>query len=477
MAILLRPKPVIPPISANLIPFSAMLKIVPGLYLGVDLRFCLSIWLVCSAALLSGGCASMIERTPIPTALAAETAQVPHIKGSRFWADEAPRDVQASYREHMEGAPELFASAQEVNGRKQVQILALSGGGSDGAFGAGVLTGWTSRGDRPEFEQVTGVSAGAIIAPFAFLGSEYDQQIRDIWTRYDTEHLAVPQVLSGLFGGEAIADTSPLKSLVAQYVDRDFVKKIAAEYERGRLLTIGTTNLDAKRPVVWNMGAIARHYDDPEAVQLFRDVIIASAAIPGLFPPVRIKVRVDGKIYDEMHVDGGVTRQIYVNSVNLPFKEFDKLYKKPPQRTLYLVHNGKMDPNYGAVKPSTFDIASQSISALMLYQHKGDSYRIYRMAKDAGADFNSIAVPPTFAVQPKEKFDLAYQRALFDEGFRMGASKSWSKQPDDLPGSTHSPVQPLREPVTPAPAPITPDPAQPMALQKVSRASVPSLNH
>ncbi len=167
-----------------------------------------------------------------------------------------------------------------IDGRAQIDVLALSGGGSDGAFGAGVLTGWTARGDRPEFEHVTGVSAGSIIAPFAFLGPKYDAQMREIWTDYNTDQLVVPQIVSGLLGGDALVDTSPLRKLVAKYVDRDFLKAVAREYERGRLLTVGTTNLDAKRPVVWNMGAIARHYDDPEAVQLFRDVIIASAAIP-----------------------------------------------------------------------------------------------------------------------------------------------------------------------------------------------------
>ena len=231
----------------------------------------------------------------VPTALADERADVPKIKGSRFWADESPKDVKAAYKSHMDGQPELFASAPRVKGRPQLEILALSGGGSDGAFGAGVLAGWTERGDRPEFEQVTGVSAGAITAPFAFLGSKYDDQIKEIWTHYNTDQLVVPQLLAGLFGGESIADTTPLRNLVAKYVDREFLKEIAAEYERGRLLTIGTTNLDAKRPVVWNMGAIARHYDDPAAVQLFRDVIIASAAIPGLFPPVNIKVQVERK--------------------------------------------------------------------------------------------------------------------------------------------------------------------------------------
>jgi predicted acylesterase/phospholipase RssA len=358
----------------------------------------------------------------------------------------------------------------------QVDILALSGGGPDGAFGAGLLTGWTERGDRPEFEHVTGVSAGSIIAPFAYLGPEYDGQLKEIWTSYKTEQLVVPQLISGLLGGDALADTSPLKNLVAKYVDRDFLKKIAEQYARGRLLTVGTTNLDAKRPVVWNMGAIARHYDNPEAVQLFRDVIIASAAIPGLFPPVNIKVRSNGKLYDELHVDGGVTRQIYVTPVNLPIKAFDVLYDKPPQRRLFLVHNGKMTPEYGAVKQSTFQIAGQSISALMLYQHKGDNYRIYRMAQDAGADFNSIAVPETFKAEYKEKFDLNYQKALFEEGVRLGREQSWRKAPLDTPGlapekmfkatpATRKPAAPEGPGPAAPPAPVPQAAAEPVAMR------------
>ncbi|MGA7117925.1 MAG: patatin-like phospholipase family protein, partial [Hyphomicrobium sp.] len=333
-------------------------------------------------AAFAGGCAGAIDRTPIPTAQIAETAAIPDIPGARIWGDEAPKDLKKIYKTYLKGVPQLGASAPLVNGRMQIDILALSGGGSDGAFGAGVLTGWSERGDRPEFEQVTGVSAGSIIAPFAYLGPEYDPQLKQIWTQYRTDQLVVPQIVNGLLGGQALTDTAPLRKLIAQYIDRDFLKKVAREFERGRLLTIGTTNLDAKRPVVWNMGAIARHYDKPEAVELFRDVILASAAIPGLFPPVKIKVKADGKLYDELHVDGGVTRQIYVSSLNVPFKTFDVLYPKPPNRRLYLVHNGKMNPQFGAVTPSTFQIAGESISALMLYQHKGDNYRIYRMAKD-----------------------------------------------------------------------------------------------
>lgn len=416
-------------------------------------------------AALAGGCASAVERNPLPTAQLAEKASVPDIPGARVWADEAPKDLKKTYKTYLKGVPQLGASAPLVNGRMQIDILALSGGGSDGAFGAGVLTGWTDRGDRPEFEQVTGVSAGSIIAPFAYLGPEYDPQLKEIWTQYRTDQLVVPQVVNGLLGGQALADTGPLRELMTKYIDREFLKKVAREYERGRLLTVGTTNLDAKRPVVWNMGAIARHYDNPQAVELFRNVILASAAIPGLFPPVNIKVKADGIVYDEMHVDGGVTRQIYVSSLNVPFKTYDVLYPKPPNRRLYLVHNGKMNPQFGAVKPSTFQIAGESINALMLYQHKGDNYRIYRMAKDAGADFNSVAIPPDFDHASKEKFDPEYQKALFEVGRDIGKAKQWRKKPlditDDVPSRVASPepaTSPAPQPEAPAAAPADPAP-------------------
>jgi predicted acylesterase/phospholipase RssA len=446
---------------------------------------------ILAVALVAGGCAGAIERNPLPNAETAQKATLPDMAGVRTWADEPPKDIKNAYRTYLKGVPQLGASAPLVDGRMQIDILALSGGGSDGAFGAGVLNGWTARGDRPEFEQVTGVSAGSIIAPFAYLGADYDDELKQIWTQYQTDQLVVPQIVTGLLGGEALADTGPLKKLIAQYIDRDFLKKVAKQYERGRLLTVGTTNLDAKRPVVWNMGAIARHYDNPAAVQLFRDVILASAAIPGLFPPVNIKVVSDGKYYDEMHVDGGVTRQIYVSSIDVPFKAFDVLYPKPPKRHIYLVHNGKMTPQYGAVKPSTFQIAGESINTLMLYQHKGDNYRIYRMALDGGADFNSVAIPPAFNHTSTEKFDLGYQRALFEEGIRVGKARKWSKKPGDVfdvprvatpaaPAERSPPAEPAAAeplpppaddstPAIPGPPPAVPNaPPQPVAMDRVS---------
>lgn len=392
------------------------------------------------AGLALAGCASEIIRYPIPTAIAGEIAEIPMIQGSRSWGDETPADIHEAYRRKLPNLKQIGSNADTINGRPQVQILALSGGGPDGAFGAGVLTGWSERGTRPEFELVTGVSAGAIIAPFAFLGPEFDPQLKEIWTAYDKEQILSVEVLPGILGGDALADTAPLRALIAKYVTADFLKRIAAEYRRGRVLTIGTTNLDAKRPVVWNMGEIAIN-GSPDAVQLFRDVILASASIPGLFPPVNIKVVVDGKLYDELHVDGGVTRQIYVAPVNLPFSAFDALYPKRPDRTLYLIQNGKLSPDYDPVKQKTFKIAASSISTLLLNQNKGDIYRIYRMALDAKVDFNLLAVPDTFRPPGERDFNKIYQGALFKEGQALGASPSpWLKVPPDVPKMPERPA-------------------------------------
>ena len=162
-------------------------------------------------------------------------------------------------------------------------------------------------GTRPNFEVVTGISAGAIIAPFAFLGPAYDRQLAEIWTQYETSELLTAQILPGLLGGSSLADTSKLAELVARYVDRKFLRAVAAEYRRGRILLIGTTNLDMQRPIIWNMGEIASS-NHPNAPELFHKIIMASAAIPGAFPPVSIPVVADGQQYEEMHVDGGITR-------------------------------------------------------------------------------------------------------------------------------------------------------------------------
>lgn len=379
-------------------------------------------------ATLSAGCATTIVRNGISDPILANEAVVPGLEHVRFWADEIPADPIAEVKRRMPHMPPLGRYAAKVDGRPVFETLALSGGGSDGAFGAGLLAGWTERGDRPEFEVVTGVSAGAIIAPFAYLGPAYDETLRRIWTEYSVNQIVVAQFLPGLFGGDALTDTSPLKKLIAQYVDMPMLKRIAHEYQRGRILMILTTNLDAQRPVVWNMGEIARA-GTPEALTLFRQVILASAAIPGAFPPVNIPVVAGGKSYEEMHVDGGTTREIFVLPVDVPFSAFDKLFPRPPLRKLYLIRNGKLTAEQKVVQQQTLPIAGRSITTLIKSQNWTELYRIYRMAEDDGADYNLAAVSPNFTLTTDEVYDPKYQTALYEEGQAFGRAGHWLKAP------------------------------------------------
>lgn len=379
-----------------------------------------------------GGCATMAMRNPVPTAALSNTAEISGLASVRFFADEMPTDLLGEVRRRAPNMPRLAQNAERIGGRPVVEILALSGGGADGAFGAGLLTGWSEQGTRPEFEIVTGVSAGAIIAPFAFLGASHDRQLKDIWTDYRTDELILSQILPGLLGGSSLADTAPLAALIEKYVNKRMLADIAREYRRGRMLLILTTNLDAQRPVVWNMGEIAAsgHKDAPE---LFRKVILASAAIPGAFPPVGVTVQAGGKTYDEMHVDGGTTMEVFVSPVRAPLKAFDKLYARPPIRHIYIVKNGRLMPEYKPVQPQTIPIVSSAISTLLLNQSNDEIYRIYREARDGGASFRLAAIPSAFNAPRKEVFDPVYQGALFDVGYKLGRSGNpWMSTPPDV---------------------------------------------
>lgn len=398
----------------------------------------------------ASGCASFV-RNGIADPVLAEKAHVTGVPGVRFWADDVPTDAMAEIRRMTPNLPIIAREAKRGDGRRPiVETLALSGGGSDGAFGAGVLAGWSARGDRPEFEIVTGVSAGAIIAPFAFLGPAHDEELRGIWTEYQASDIATAQIIPGLFGGSALADSKPLANLVAKYVDRSMMRAIAAQYKRGRLLLVLTTNLDAQRPVVWNMGEIAL-FDTDEALELFRSVILASAAIPGALPPVNIPVEVNGKMYEEMHVDGGTTRELFVTAVQAPFKAFDPLYAAPPIRHLYIIKNGKLTPETEVVSQTTLTIATRAISTLIKSQNWSELYRIYRMALDAGADFNIMAVPASFTKPLKGLYDPEYQKALYAEGITAGHAGVWLKSP---PGQAPISVVPSKPPA-PAAKPRT----------------------
>ena len=392
-------------------------------------RSCLAL-ILCGVAIALGGCGARVVRDPVPANL-VDAAAIPGLSHARFWGDEAPNDIVAFVQTHMPAAKRMAVSRNLQGDRPVVDYLALSSGAGDGAFGAGLLAGWTKRGDRPKFEVVTGVSAGALSAPFVFLGPEYDRVLLEIWTKYDTAALATPQILAGLFGAESFANSTPLRKLIAKYVTRTLLDRIAKEYRSGRILLVGTTNLDAQRPVMWNMGEIAAN---PGAypVELFQQVVLASASIPGAFPPVHIKVRVGDRILEEMHVDGGPTRQVFVAPANLSLRAFDKLYPTTPIRRIYVIKNGKLNPEYEAVQANTLSISARSLFTITKSQSIGDINRIYSMAERDGAEFRLAAIPADFNVKPTEIFDPVYMKQLYEVGYQMGrVGNTWMRRPPE----------------------------------------------
>lgn len=386
-------------------------------------------------ALLSSGCASLVVRDPVPEPMVAE-ARVPGLGNARYWGDEAPADVATELRRHLPGISKLAESPPE-RGRPVVNYLALSGGGDDGVFAAGLLAGWTKSGRRPRFEVVTGISAGALIAPFAFLGPAYDKELEAMWTGHTSSDLITPQPLAVLLGGSALVDTQPLADLIAHYVDRRFLDTVAQEYRKGRLLLIGTTNLDAQRPVVWNMGEIALS-SRPEAVTLFRQVLLASASLPVAFPPMHIQVEAGGKVLDELHVDGGTTRKVFVAPLQLSLHSLDPLHTAPPLHRFYIVANSKLTPEWKATGEDLVAIAQSSLAAMNKSHLAGDLFRLYLLAKREGADFNLAAIPSNFAQRPAELFDPSYMQALFRAGFAQGGSH-WRKEPPELGSAARAP--------------------------------------
>jgi hypothetical protein len=378
------------------------------------------------AALLALTACSTLTRNPVP-----ESANLDEVRAApgqiRIWGDVVPKNIEAIGRER-----DAQRRAAGVNPSGVMSYLAVSGGGSDGAFGAGLLVGWSEAGTRPKFDMVTGISTGALIAPFAFLGSEYDPQLKEVYTKYDAYDIARKRPLLSALADASLADDSPMAHLIALYVTPDLVERIAAEHRKGRRLLIGTTHLDAQRPVIWDMGEIAIR-NDQNAINLFRKVMLASASIPGVFPPALISVAQDGKVFDEMHVDGGVARQVFIFPTQFDPLTLDKELKRSPTRRLFIIRNGRLNPEWQTVEPQLIKIAGRSISSLIKYQGRGDLDRMYLESRSYRIDFNLASIPVSFTKREKEPFDLEYMNALFDVGYDLGRhGYHWQKQPPDF---------------------------------------------
>jgi predicted acylesterase/phospholipase RssA len=312
-----------------------------------------------------------------------------------------------------------------------INLLAISGGADDGAFGAGLLAGWSEAGSRPQFDLVTGVSSGALIAPFAFIGKERDRQLREIFTSYERKDI-FSYSAGSVLKGSALVDNTPLANLIEYYVDDQFLKEIARERAKGRVLLIGTTNLDAQRPVLWDVGRIAMS-GTPEAAVLFRKILLASAAIPGVFPSVRIDVHLGDRVYEEMHVDGGVTRHVFLAPQKLLAGPLGMSSISGNKKRLYIIRNGKTDPEWQSVSETMLSVTRRSVSTLIKNQGVGDLYRMYASAQSDGIEFNLASIPSDFKDVESKPFDQKYMTALFGRGYQLGRDGyPWVKTPPGI---------------------------------------------
>ena len=364
------------------------------------------------AVILAGGC-STIKRLP-PPGDAMVMAEIPGIPVCRSWGDDAlpKKDWRVQlFRDQVQSDPAYDPDAP-------VHFLAISGGAQEGAFGAGLLKGWSDSGSRPEFRVVTGVSSGAFLAPFAFLGSEYDEVGRTLFSRYSSKDVVETRIFSALFRGESLSDNKKLRKIVSRHFTPVEMEKVAVEYARGRRLFIGSTNLDTVRPVIWDIGAIASS-GQPGAYELIIDVIMASSAFPGIFPPQLFRVEQDGELFDELHVDGGPTSQVFIFPISFEIREALEMSGLNGPAHIYVLRNAPIIPRVEEVEPKTIPILKKTAESLVNTIALMDMHHIYLDAQDNQIEFHVAYMPSDFR-KPDEVFDPVYMRELFDFAYQQG---------------------------------------------------------
>jgi len=379
-------------------------------------------------AVLAVGC-STPKRNPVPHEDIRD-AYLPGMESWRITGEIEPDDPAVQERIR------LLLDQMRASGLDEapIKVLAISGGGENGAYGGGLLSGWSELGTRPMFNVVTGVSTGALTAPFAFLGSDYDEDIKACYTTLHTDELITERGLIAGLTGDAMADPDGLRALVATHFDEEAFRKMGEEHLKGRRLYVGTTNLDRMEATYWCLSAISAE-NVPGGRELALDIIIASASIPGIFPPVMIDVVTsDGREYDEMHVDGGISAQVFAYPVWLRLRDTEFLEAKGEGApTIWVIRNAPLVFRHEQVGRTLFKITGRSISGLIRSNGIGDLYRIWITSLRDGFDFQLAWIPFDFDVEPSEAFDPVHMTALFERGRSdMLNGEAWHDYPPPM---------------------------------------------
>jgi len=323
---------------------------------------------------------------------------------------------------------------KQSNKRQSIDILALTGGGSRGAFGTGLLLGWTQKGDIPNFDVVTGISTGAVMAPFIFLGGDELKKVEHFYTKMHTEDVFL-NTWYNFFGDGYIMNAKPLKKLFKENFDKNFLDKVAIEHQKGRRLYIGTTNIDTGQLIVWDMGAIASSNRE-DKYRRFNEIIYASTALPIYLPPQYIGVDVEEKEYFQMHVDGGIYSQVFMIGLLVNWADVLKLEKPVKNKfdvTLYTVANRKYRQRdiYKPIEQAPLDIIEAYILTEMDLLFDRSIYRLYNSCEQKGIQFKMAAIPEKMEdiiIVPTE-FKPQKMMKLFNVGFNLGLNGvNWQKE-------------------------------------------------
>ena len=321
-----------------------------------------------------------------------------------------------------------------------VDILVISGGGDWGAFGAGFLKGWQKVPSshplaKPEFDLVTGVSTGTLIAPFAFLGDEQSiEEIVNMYRNPKKDWVKQRGYLYFLPDNISFAEVPGLEREIRDHITVDMLRRIAKAGADGRLLLVNTTELDVGQPRVFDLVAEAQRVADSGQIERVHNIILASAGIPGAFPFRMI----DGELY----VDGGVTGNIIYGGRIAEEDSLPALWQKAypnhgdPKFRFWVIFNNQfrpvpkpVAPNWLAVIQRSLETSTRAATATAV-RHLFAMAEISRLKRKADVEVRIVSIPSDWFPPVPAIFNKETMNNLADLGEKMGADPaSWSSEP------------------------------------------------